>query len=305
MSARELVVLGTSSAVPTRTRNHNGYFLRWDATGFLFDPGEGTQRQLTFAGIPASAVDVVCITHSHGDHCLGLPGLVQRRVADGARSPLELYYPVAASPVIEALLVAAGPAAASVNRHPSGPGLVADTGVWRLSAAALDHRVPALGWRVQEPDGVRVLPDRAAALGVLGPAIGRLLVEGSVVAGGRRVLVEEVTAPRPGQSFAFVMDTRPCPGALEIARGVDLLVCEATFLGADAELADAYAHCTAEQAATIARDAGVRRLLLTHFSQRYPDSEASADEARAVFEDVQALRDLDRVAFPSRRNDES
>ncbi|RKS68576.1 ribonuclease Z [Motilibacter peucedani] len=303
MSGRELVVLGTASQVPTRTRNHNGYLLRWDSTGILFDPGEGTQRQLTHAGVPASAVDVICITHAHGDHCLGLPGVVQRRVLDGARTPVHLYYPAAASTMVDALLVASGPAAASVVRHPvEGGGLVHDAGTWRLSCAELDHRVPALGWRVDEPDGRRVLPERAAALGVRGPAVGALLAAGSLEVEGRRVTVDEVTVPRPGQSFALVMDTRPCPGAVEVARGATVLVCESTFLEADAELAQAYAHCTAAQAAGIARDAGAEQLLLTHFSQRYGDDvEGFAEEARPVFGRVQALRDLERMTFPRRR----
>jgi ribonuclease Z len=303
VSGRELVVLGTASQVPTRTRSHNGYLLRWDATGVLFDPGEGTQRQLTLAGVPASAVDVVCLTHAHGDHCLGLPGVVQRRVLDGARTPLELYYPAAATAMVDALLVASGPAAASVRRHPvDGGGPVHDAGTWRLSCAELDHRVPALGWRVEEPEGRRVLPERAAALGVRGPAVGALLQAGSLEVDGRRVGVEEVTAPRPGQSFALVMDTRPCAGAVEVARGATVLVCESTFLSADAGLAEDYAHCTAAQAAAIAWEAGAGLLLLAHFSQRYgEDVEVFADEARPVFADVRALRDLDRVPFPPRR----
>ena len=86
MSQRELVVLGTASQAPTRSRNHNGYFLRWDSDGLLFDPGEGTQRQMLFAGVTASQVTRICITHFHGDHCLGLPGVLQRMPGRPARS---------------------------------------------------------------------------------------------------------------------------------------------------------------------------------------------------------------------------
>ena len=112
--------------------------------------------------------------------------------------------------------------------------------------------------------------------------------------------VEEVSVPRPGQSFAFVMDTRPCPGAAALALGADLLVCESTYLATEAKEADAHRHMTAEQAATLARNAGAKRLVLTHFSQRYPSLEAFGVEARAVFPDVVVARDLETVPVPKR-----
>ncbi len=93
MSARELVVLGTASQVPTRHRNHNGYLLRWDAEGLLFDPGEGTQRQMLFAGVASSAITRICLTHFHGDHCLGVPGVVQRLSLDRVAHPVHAHYP--------------------------------------------------------------------------------------------------------------------------------------------------------------------------------------------------------------------
>ena len=90
---RELVVLGTSSQVPTRERNHNGYLLRWDGQGLLFDPGEGTQRQMILAGVPSSAVTRICLTHVHGDHTYGLPGVLSRLSLDGVEHPVDLHYP--------------------------------------------------------------------------------------------------------------------------------------------------------------------------------------------------------------------
>jgi ribonuclease Z len=109
-----------------------------------------------------------------------------------------------------------------------------------------------------------------------------------------------VSVARPGQSVAFVMDTRPCDAAVELAAGVDLLVCESTFLAEDEHLADAYAHMTAAQAGRLAREAGARRLVLTHFSQRYPDEARFAAEAAELFPDVVAARDLDVIPVPPR-----
>src|SRR3954452_9005049 len=140
MAARELVVLGTASQVPTRTRAHNGYFLRWDAAGFLFDPGEGTQRQLTLAGVAASSITHICITHAHGDHTFGLPGVLQRLALDGARHAVSLCFPAAAADYVDLLLAVAGPPAGLALRlGPAEPGLVLDAGAYRLLAFALDH----------------------------------------------------------------------------------------------------------------------------------------------------------------------
>jgi ribonuclease Z len=303
MSVRELVVLGTSSQVPTRQRAHHGAFLRWDDEGILFDPGEGTQRQLTLAGVPATAITRICITHLHGDHCLGLPGVLQRMSLDGAEHPVDLYFPASGQEYVDRLRRAcAAHVTVEVREHPvSRNGLVDSWPGLELHAAALDHRVEAFGWRLQEPEGRRILPERLAAHGIAGPDVGRLQREGSVEVAGAVVGLEEVSEPRPGQSFAFVMDTRLCPAAVELARGVDLLVCESTYLTGEEDLASSYAHLTAAQAARIAAEAGARRLVLTHFSQRHADESVFATEARALFPDVHAARDLDRVPVPPRR----
>ncbi|MDP9398822.1 MAG: ribonuclease Z [Actinomycetota bacterium] len=313
MSPRELVVLGTAAQAPTRARNTNGYLLRWGDEGVLFDPGEGTQRQLLLAGVPASAITRICLTHSHGDHTLGLPGVLARLVLDGVRRPVDLCFPSAAAPYVDALRRSAtGNDALELRLHPvDGAGTVLQARGFRVVAQPLDHRVPALGWRVEEPDGLRVLPERLAAYGIDGPDVGRLLREGTLVRDGRSVTVADVTAARAGSRFALAMDTRLGEGVRALADGVDLLVCESTYLAADGHLAEQYAHLTAAQAARLARDAGVRTLVLTHFSRRYgADSDTGAAflaEAQAVLAGspttVVAARDLDRVPMPPRREE--
>ncbi len=314
VAARELVVLGTASQVPTARRNHNGYVLRWDDLTILFDPGEGTQRQLVRAGVSAPSIDRICVTHAHGDHCLGLPGVLLKRAVDQAPTPVTLHYPEQSRAEIAVLrragLPAGAPPAPCVEAPVDAgeaPGLVAAdaSGRWHLLAAALDHRAPAVGYRLQEADGVRMLPDRLAAAGVGGPDVGRLQREGrlTVTDAGRERLVplEDVSVPRRGQVFAFVMDTRPCPAAVALAAGADLLVAESTYLHEDESLAEAYGHLTARQAGELAARAGARRLVLTHFSRRYgDDGEVFAREAREVFPDVVAVDDLDVVSVPAR-----
>jgi ribonuclease Z len=302
VSGRELIVLGTASQAPTRERNHNGYALRWDDEVLLFDPGEGTQRQMTHAGVSAPQLNRICITHFHGDHCLGLPGVIQRLSLDRVEGPVDIYFPAGGARFFERLRHAAETDEYTrLAPHPCGPGVVARTPTFTLSAARLDHPVETLGWRLTEPDGRTMLPDRLDAAGIHGPDVGRLREQGHLDVDGRRVTLEEMSQVRAGQTFAFVMDTRLCDAVLELADGADLLVCESTFLDSDADLAHAYGHLTAAEAGRVAAEAGVRRLVLTHFSQRYPDAEAFGREARAAFDDVVVARDLMRVEVPARR----
>lgn len=292
---RELVVLGTASRAPTRERNHNGYLLRWDGESVLFDPGEGTQRQLLLAGESAAGVDRICITHLHGDHCLGLPGVLLNRHLHGRVEPLEVIAPAEDAGLVEQLIALTGEAAETAWVHAAEPGELVTPPPYRLVAAALDHTVPTLGYRLEEPDGRRMDPEALAAFGIDGPDVQRLRDAGELSVGGRTVHLDEVSEPRRGQRVAVVMDTRRCDAAVELARDADLLLIEATFLEEHAELAEPYGHITARQAAEIAVEAGARQLVLTHFSQRYPDPERIRAEAAQVYPRVHVAADLERL----------
>ncbi|MCW2816688.1 MAG: rnz [Nocardioides sp.] len=294
MSVRELVVLGTASQVPTRERHHHGCFLRWDDEGLLLDPGEGAQRQLLLAGVPASAITRICLTHLHGDHCLGLPGVVQRLSLDGVTRPVPVHFPASGEEHYDRLRHAS--VFHDVTQVHGVPvreaGVVATGRFGTLEAVPLDHGIETYGYRLVEPDGRRMVPDRLAAHGISGPAVGELQRHGRL----GDVTLEQVSEPRPGQRFAFVMDTRLCDGVHALAEGADLLVIESTYLHRDVALAQAHGHLTARQAATVAAEAGVGTLVLTHFSQRYPDLVAFEAEAREVFDgELVVARELDRV----------
>jgi ribonuclease Z len=292
---RELVVLGTASQVPTRNRNHNGYLLRWDGEGLLFDPGEGTQRQMIHAGVSASQVTRICLTHVHGDHCFGLPGVLSRMVLDGARHPVYLHYPAPGEDVVRALVSVASPGLDLRLQPHGGPGQVAPG----LEVRPLRHRIETYGYRLTEPDGRTMLPRELAAAGIIGPDIGRLQREGSL----HGVRLQDVSIERPGQSFAFIMDTAPCEGADALADGTDLLVTESTFSDDDDGLARQYAHLTAGQAGDIAAAGRAGTLVLTHFSSRYGDVGPLAEQAaaRAGGATVIAANDFDRIRVPKRR----
>jgi ribonuclease Z len=302
MPARELVVLGTASQAPTRYRNHNGYLLRWDGRSILFDPGEGTQRQMLLAGCSPWSITDICITHFHGDHCLGLPGILQRLSLDGVPHPVRVFFPASGIEYFERLRHASvfhdRIDVRPVPVEHDGP--VFTDAALTISAARLDHEPETFGWRIEEPDGRHLLADRLADAGIRGRDVGRLQRTGWIETTSGRLTLDELSVRRPGQRVAFVMDTGVCGAAVALAQGADLLVCESTFADEEVALARRWRHLTASDAARTARDAGARTLVLTHFSQRYPDTRQLVDQASAIFGDVVAAEDLLRVPVPLR-----
>ncbi|WP_033285950.1 ribonuclease Z [Streptomyces sp. NRRL F-525] len=301
MSVRELVVLGTASQVPTRHRNHNGYLLRWDGEGILFDPGEGTQRQMLRAGVAAHDLNRICVTHFHGDHSLGLAGVIQRINLDRVPHEITAHYPHSGQHFFDRLRYAtAYRETVGITESPvSEDGVLATTPAYTLETHKLSHPVESYGYRLTEPDGRRMLPDRLAAHGIKGPDVGRIQREGTL----GDVTLDDVSEVRRGQRFAFIMDTRLCEGVEVLAEGCDLLAIESTFLDEDEQLAVDHGHLTAGQAARVAQEAGVRHLVLTHFSQRYSEPEEFERQARAAgFEgELTVAHDLLRVPVPKRR----
>ena len=312
MSTRQLIILGTASQAPTRLRAHNGYVLRWDDQLILFDPGEGAQRQCILAGVSVARLTAVCLTHFHGDHCLGLPGIIQRRALDarssanGALPPLPVFHPADGADYLERMRTSTiFHDTSNLDPRPiDEPGVVGQLGSpnapLTLRAESLNHRVTTFGYRLDEPDGVALDRARLAERGLSGPMVGRLVANGVVDGPGGPVHLAEVSARRVGQSMAFVMDTAPCAGADTLLHNVDLAVVESTYLDEHKELAAEYRHLTADQAGRIAAGAGVRRLVLSHFSARYPTPGVFAIEAQSHHDDVVEATDLAVIDLPRR-----
>ncbi|MBC8182833.1 ribonuclease Z [candidate division KSB1 bacterium] len=302
MSQRILHVLGTACLVPTYQRNHNGYFLRWDNEGFLFDPGEGTQRQLIHSGISASQITKIFISHFHGDHCLGLPGVIQRLSLDRVNHSIEVYYPASGQRYFENLRDA------SVfhfqieleERPIYEPGIICENKKYQIETKFLDHSIDALGYRIQEHDGFTMIPEKLKAAGLEFEKIRELKTNGKVDVEGKTITLNDVSNPRKGQSFAYILDTRMCQTAVELANDVDMLICESTYLSDREDMAKEYGHLTAKQAGLLAKKAKVGKLVLTHFSQIYPDITEFEDEAKNIIPNVIALKDGDQVQLPKR-----
>ena len=306
MSIRELIILGAAAQVPTRERNHNGYFLRWNKSGILFDPGEGTQRQMTYADVSASQITHLAITHFHGDHCLGLPGVIQRLSLDKSPHPVHAYFPASGECFFNAMTHASlFQSNVELVHHPiADPGVVFENDEMIVRVVPLDHRTECFGYRVEEPDSRTICMEKLAQYGIRGPKVGELKRNGQLTLDDGTVIhLDDVSSVRHGQSFAHVMDTRVCENAVLLAKNVDIMLAEATYTDDEEKQAHEYMHLTARQAAQIALEAGAKKLILSHFSQRYSNTVEHLRQAREVFPETYTARDLDHFEFPKRIRD--
>ncbi len=300
MSARDITILGCSSQQPTRQRNHGAYIVRWNDEGLLFDPGEGTQRQFIFANIAPPVVTRIFISHFHGDHCLGLGSMLMRLNLDKVTHPIHCYFPATGKKYFDRLRYGTMyHETIKVVEHPvSSEGLVEDDGKFRIEAAFLDHGVDNIAWRVTEADTRKFDKSKLADFGIQGPLVKELQEKGSLFINGKTVQLDDVSWIRKGDSIAVVIDTRYCQNAIDIAKDARLLLCESTYLEEHKDLAHSHYHLTAKQAATIAREANAKQLILTHFSARYLNLQDFENEARPIFPNTFIAEDLKTFPFP-------
>jgi len=297
--------LGTGAAIPSLDRNVASLALAREGETLLFDCGEGTQRQMMRYGVSFSMRDVF-FTHFHADHLLGLTGLVRTLGLQDRTDPLRLYGPRGARRVLEhALAVGIERNKFPVQIEELAAGDVISRPEYDLVAVEADHRAPSLAYVLVEHTRLgRFQPERVRELGVPeGPLWGRLHRGETVqLPDGRSVgPTDLVGPPRPGRKVAISGDTRPSRAIAEAVRGADLLIHEATFSEEEAEKAEQTGHSTAAAAAMLARDAGVRRLVLTHISARYTrEAPELVAEAQAIFPESIVARDglMVDVPFP-------
>jgi len=303
MTVRDLIILGCSSQQPTRFRNHGAYLLRWNDEGFLFDPGEGTQRQFIYANVAPTVVTRILISHFHGDHCLGLGSILMRLNLDNVQHLIHCYYPASGKKYFDRLRYGSiYHERIRVVEHPVyEAGIVQDDGRFRIEAAFLEHGVENIGWRITEADTRKFDNEKLVLHGVKGPMVKQLQEKGVIVVNGKTVTLDQVSWIRQGDSFAIVIDTLPCQSAVDIARGSSMLLCESTYTEEHADLARMHNHLTSKQAATIAKQAGAHQLILTHFSARYQNLKIFEQEARTIFPNTYAADDFMTFPFPLNR----
>jgi ribonuclease Z len=281
----ELTFLGTSAMVPTAARNHSALFIKYKSEGILIDCGEGTQRQCKQFKIPLPKITKILISHWHGDHCLGLPGLLQTLSAEHPEKELIIYGPVGIKKHIK-LMMEAFPFDCKLNLEVKEitTGIFIKNKDFTIEAHQLDHSVATIGFRFVEEDRRRINVKAAEKIGIPnGPLLGKLQRGTAVTFKGVKILPDDVTYIVIGKKIGIIPDTGKCKECIDIAKETDLLICEATFMKTEEDKAEQYKHLTAEQAAMIAQAAEAKKLIITHFSQRYKEKNAHGEEAKDVF----------------------
>lgn len=299
----ELIFLGTSAGVPTRTRNVTAILFNLQhptQSGlWLFDCGEGTQHQLLHTAFNPGKLDKIFISHLHGDHLFGLPGLLCSRSMSGIIQPLTIYGPQGIREFVETALWISG----SWTDYPLeiveiGAGEILDDGLRKVTAYPLEHPLECYGYRIEEHDKPGAL--NAQALKAAGVPPGPLFQE---LKAGKTITLEDgrqingadyLAAPVPGKALAIFGDTGPCDAALDLAKGVDVMVHEATLDITMEAKANSRGHSSTRQAATLAREAGVGKLIITHVSSRYDDKGCQhlLRECRSIFPATELANDF-------------
>ncbi|HEY9829252.1 MAG TPA: ribonuclease Z [Stenomitos sp.] len=308
----QITFLGTSSGVPTRSRNVSSVALRLPqrAEVWLFDCGEGTQHQLLRSELKSSQIRRIFVTHMHGDHIYGLMGLLASCGLAGSTERMDIYGPADLDDYLRASKrYSQTNFSYPVQLHAVQPGVIYEDEEFIVSCRMLKHRVPAFGYRVEEKDRPgRFDVEKATALGIPAGPIYGLLKRGETVTlpDGRQIHGAELCGePEMGRKVVYCTDTVYCDNAVELAKDADVLIHEATFAHQDAQLAFERLHSTSTMAAQVAHLAGVKQLIMTHFSPRYAPGNAIMlddllEEARAIFPKTKLAYDFLSYDVPRR-----
>jgi len=293
----EIIFLGTSCAMPTKKRNHSSIFISYSGEGILFDCGEGTQRQLKIAGIKPTKITKVLISHWHGDHTFGLPGLISTLSTSEYTKILKIYGPAGTKEFVKNMFKSA----VFENRInleiiEVKEGIFYDGKDYQLEAYPLKHKINTLGYRFVEKNKRRINVPFVKKLGIPeGPLLGKLQEGKAITWKDKKISVKEATYVVKGRIVAYIADSVPTKNSLKVAKDADILIAEATYTSELQEKADRYMHMTAKEAGLIANQANVKKLILTHFSTRYKDTHVLEEDARNVFDNVEAAKDFMKV----------
>lgn len=288
----KLTFLGTTGSTPTRDRNLPAVAVEYDGDVYLFDCGEGTQRQMLSYSVNMSKIKYIFITHTHGDHIIGLAGLVRTMALNRRELPLTIYVPAGQEPRIN-LLLTFDRALIGYRMHikgvKSGPVLKGDG--FNVSAFKLDHTVPTFGYVFEQESKLRFMKDKSKKLGLKGEMFGKLSRSGSIKVNGKTIKLKDVTFTVPGKKVVYATDTRPTETTVKAARGADILIHEASFAKKLKEIAKERSHSTSEEAAQIAKKAKCKKLMLFHISARYKNTNELLKDAKAVFKNSEVAKD--------------
>lgn len=287
----EITILGTACMQPTKERNHPALFLSYQNENLLFDCGENTQRQLRIANLKPAKITRIFISHWHGDHVLGLPGLINTMGTDQLSKKLWIYGPPGTKKHLNyAFKAFLGRFLVEHEIIELSPPQTLNFPEFSIEARKLEHNAFCLGYSFIEKDRRKIRPLYIKK--IPGLLLGRLQKNQVVTYQNKKITPGQATYLVPGKKISIIMDTRPCNNFLKLAQNADLLFSEATFLEKDKDKAEEYYHMTAQEAALLANQAQVKKLILLHFSPRYKDIQEIREEVKKVFRESVCAEDF-------------
>ncbi|MBI4146462.1 ribonuclease Z [Candidatus Woesearchaeota archaeon] len=293
----ELTFLGTSCMMPTKERNPSAMYLEYKGEGLLFDCAEGTQRQMRIAGLNLAKVNKILVSHWHGDHILGLPGLLLTIASLELSHAVDIYGPRGSKKAFQQLFGGIE-FETKFNIHITEvhEGTFYENEDYRLESMPMKHPVPCVGYAFVEKDRRRINVEHVKKLGIPeGPLLGQLQRGETITWKGKKVTPEETTKIVNGKKVVFITDTMPNQNCGMLAANADLLIIDSTYTSKLQDKAEEHGHLTALQAAQIASQASVKKLILTHFSARYKNTLELEEDARTAFDNVFSAYDFMRV----------
>lgn len=297
----QITMLGTSCMVPTKDRNVAGVHLSYKAEGILFDCGEGTQRQMNICGIKRSGVTKICVSHWHGDHVSGIIGLIQTMGNSVDTTPiLDVYGPIGTKlrmkHIMQSCIFENKVDIRIHEMNPKGVERFFETEDYALECAPMKHSVPCIAYSFIVKDKLNVDPTLLEKHGIKpGKHLADIKAGKTITYEGKTFTPEMLTHLVEGKKVTYVTDTRPNRFCAEVAEGADILIIDATYVSTLGDKAEQYSHLTARESASIASQAGVKKLVLTHFSQRYKNTQDIEEDARVVFDNVVCAKDFMKI----------
>ncbi|MFH1451992.1 MAG: ribonuclease Z [archaeon] len=295
----KITMLGTGSSIPTARRNHPSVLLHYKDENILFDCGEGTQRQLRKAKLNPCKVTKILISHWHGDHVFGIPGLIQTLMMNGYNRKLEIYGPKGTKQKMRAYADLFIPRGDRINLevHEVSDEKFFENDEFYLETALMEHGADTNAYSFVVKEKSRIDKEKLKKLKLANsPLVGELSRGKTVEVNGKKIDGKKLIYSEPGKKITVVMDTRKCENAIKISKGADVLICESTFSAEEQEVAKEYLHLTSVDAASIAKSAKVKRLILTHLSQRYGAvPKVILSEAKKIFSNVSVAEDLEWI----------
>ena len=283
---------------PTKERNPSAIYINYETENLLFDCGEGTQRQMRLKGLKPTKITRVLLSHYHGDHILGLPGFLSNLKANEYKTTLHIYGPKGIEKLMSLILEIARIKSGElkIELHELKEGKIFETEKFEIESYILKHSIPSYGFIFKEKDKRKINIDYTSKFGLKQhPIFGELQKGKDIIWDGKKITVKNATKLVPGKKVSLIFDTAMTKNCIKIAKNSNLLICESTFSNSEKEKAKEYMHLTASQAAVIAKKSKSKKLILTHFSQRYKNIKDIKKEAEKIFKNVECAEDFKEV----------